>query len=573
MLENYAKRKSMLEKSINSTEKLVQDKASRKELSLLKDKLEKNRFHLAVLGQFKRGKTSFINALLSKNLLPTAIVPLTSIITIIKYSRNMAIKVIFLDKKEKIINLKDLHLYVTEKDNPQNKKKVLVVEISYPSPYLKEGILLIDTPGIGSTFLHNTEMTYDYLKKIDAAIFLLSGDPPISQNELQFLKDIKEYIPKIFFVLNKIDYLQKKEIAEIKKFNEDILEKELGQKVTLFPLSAKLALEGKLEKHRQKLNNSNIIKFEEVLSRFFMEEKGSVLMLSIKNSLKRVIEESVSYYDLEINSCKMPIKDAEQKLQEFKDAANEIKKEQDEAEPIIKSEIGKIMDMIDDDLEEFKEKNEPSLMDELKKRLDQIKNLKNNEIVANIQKTYLEIIESIFEPWRIKEEEKVKERFEKIVSRFSQSSNRVIEKIKELSSELFKADIPHLPTKNTFTLESGLFYRTDEMFSILGHDLKLLLPKFAFRKLLWNKIKKNIYQHLDMNSGRIRYDFLQRLNNSSLNFISELNEKVDSIIQSIEQAIMKGINEKEKSEKNVNKFINHQKERIQLLNQLKEEIS
>ena len=62
------------------------------------------------------------------------------------------------------------------------------VLITYPSPYLKDGVRLIDTPGVGSVYEHNTDVAYQYLPKSDAALFLLSVDQPVSKAELNFLK-------------------------------------------------------------------------------------------------------------------------------------------------------------------------------------------------------------------------------------------------------------------------------------------------------------------------------------------------------------------------------------------------
>ncbi len=573
MLEDYAKRKIILEQGIASVERIMDSRAAYKELRKLRGKLDKDIFNLAVLGQFKRGKTSFINALVGEDLLPTAIVPQTSIITILRYGEKVSVKVIFLDKKEKSIGLDELHLYVTEKGNPENQKNVMVVEISYPSDYLKDGILLIDTPGIGSTFLHNTQMTYEYIKEIDAAIFLLSADPPISQGELDFLRDIRRFIPRIFFVLNKIDYLEEKGIEEMMQFNEGILQEGLGLKTSIIPLSAKLALEAKLDDDAQKLHKSRMMGFETVLSDFFMHEKGNVMLLSVQDSLKTLIEEAKGFLELEIKSIRMPLKDAEERLKKFRDTADGIREEQEDAEPIIKAEINRIMEMVDEDLEDFKQKNNPGLMAELQERFDSLKDVARGEIVVQVQKSYLRLIEELFEPWRIEEERKVKERFERTAARFSVVSNKAIERIKELSSKLFSVDIHLLPMQDTFSLESRLYYRVDEVFSQLGDELKLLLPGFAYRKMLWNKLSKNIHQHLDMNSGRIRHDFLERLNNSSMRFIEILNERIGSVIGNIEQAIQKGMDEKEKSEKDIDELMRTLTEKIESLDKVRNEIS
>lgn len=180
----------------------------------LREKIETNTFNLVVVGQFKRGKTSLINALLGAAILPVAVVPLTSIVTIMKYGDALRIMVYFNDGRVAAIKTESLPEYVTERGNPKNKKDVSEVVITYPSPYLRGGVRLIDTPGVGSIYQHNTDVAYQYLPKSDAALFLLSVDQPMSKAELDFLRDVQEYSNKIFFLLNKADYLIEKGISQ-----------------------------------------------------------------------------------------------------------------------------------------------------------------------------------------------------------------------------------------------------------------------------------------------------------------------------------------------------------------------
>ena len=212
VLDKYAQLKKELVTCIDSI--LTIENISGGLCEELKDKIENNEFNLVVLGQFKRGKTSLINALLGAEILPTAIIPLTSIATILKYGETVNIKVYFNDGRVMDIEPATLPQYVTEKGNPKNEKEVQEVIIAYPSTYLKDGVRLIDTPGVGSVYEHNTDVAYQYLPKSDAALFLLSVDQPVSKAELDFLKDVKEYSHRIFFLQNKADYVGPEDLNE-----------------------------------------------------------------------------------------------------------------------------------------------------------------------------------------------------------------------------------------------------------------------------------------------------------------------------------------------------------------------
>jgi len=558
MTDRYGMQTRLVEEQIDRIRKLVDGPEERKELDTLKDKLSKGKFNLAVVGQFKRGKTSFINALLGKALLPTAIVPLTSIITIISYAEEENIRVIFLDRTEKIITLDKLHAYITEKENPKNQKQVLLVKIGHPSPYLQEGISLIDTPGIGSTFLHNTAMTYGYLKRIDAAIFLLSADPPVSQNEIDFLKEVKREVPKIFFVLNKIDYLSSGEQEEIVGFNSRTLEKELGEPVAISPVSAKLALNGKK-------TSSNIEGFKDILSAFFLEEKGEILLQSLNRRLLGIVEEARNAHALSIRVAQMPLEETGRRREAFRETARRIREEQQDAAPLIRAEIERIMEMLDEDLRAFMKKNHAPLLEKLRKAYRKMAGSSNRQLLEHVQRMYLGMMQEFFEPWRAEEEKKVRGRFENIVRRFSETTNGLIERIRERSSTLFETDIGHLPTGDVFTLESALDYRIDEMFRLLGDELRLLMPKFAFRKMLWKQIEGNVAQQLDMNAGRIRSDFLERLNNSAFGFIETMDARIGKVVQNIDQAVTRGMEEQERHRGEVAAFIKEHEESMAAL--------
>ena len=167
--------------------------AASQRLNELEEKVRANMLQLVVLGQFKRGKTTLINALLGAELLPTAIIPLTSIITVLQYGTREKVTVQLLYGRQQEITVRELADYVTEPGNPGNARGVDKVVIEYPSPYLRNGVQIIDTPGVGSVYRHNTDVAYEFVPKADAGIFVVTADPPISQADLEFLVSIKTF--------------------------------------------------------------------------------------------------------------------------------------------------------------------------------------------------------------------------------------------------------------------------------------------------------------------------------------------------------------------------------------------
>jgi GTPase Era involved in 16S rRNA processing len=135
--------------------------------------------------------------------------------------------------------------YITEAGNPANKRQIASIEITYPLTFLERGIVLIDTPGIGSTHAHNTRTTEAYLEHVDAGIVVFSVDPPITEVESQFPREIKEDVPKLFFILNKTDIVSADEASHILRFLEEELVRLQMDSPEIFPLSARQALQQK----------------------------------------------------------------------------------------------------------------------------------------------------------------------------------------------------------------------------------------------------------------------------------------------------------------------------------------
>jgi tRNA U34 5-carboxymethylaminomethyl modifying GTPase MnmE/TrmE len=309
----------------------------------LREKIQNNVFNLVVLGQFKRGKTSLINALLGAEILPTAVVPLTSIATILKYGESMNIKVYFNDGSVIEIEPDGLLQYVTEKGNPKNEKNVQEVIVTYPSPYLRDGVRLIDTPGVGSIYQHNTDIAYQYLPKSDAALFLLSVDQPVSKAELDFLKDVREYSDKIFFLQNKADYVDSEDLKESISFSKKVIEECMDYEVKIFPLSAKLALDGKLNGKSELLGKSFLPEFENILNTFLMEEKGKILLLSVSNSILRVLSQALFELGLEMKSLTIPVEELKVKIEMFEKKKKEVMREKQDFDILLDGEVDRLV--------------------------------------------------------------------------------------------------------------------------------------------------------------------------------------------------------------------------------------
>jgi dynamin family protein len=199
---------------------------------------------LACIGQFKRGKSTLVNALIGQPLLPTGVAPVTSAITTVAFG-SAAARVHFEAGGVEAISLTDISTYVSERDNPGNRRGVQVVDVTIPADILREGLCLVDTPGIGSVFGANTDVTRAFVPRIDAALVVIGADPPLSGDELTLVGDVLHETESLILVLNKADRLPPEERREACEFARTVMRERLGLHVTrIFEVSATQALAG-----------------------------------------------------------------------------------------------------------------------------------------------------------------------------------------------------------------------------------------------------------------------------------------------------------------------------------------
>jgi GTP-binding protein EngB required for normal cell division len=198
--------------------------------------------NVAILGQFKAGKTSFINSLIGTSVLPVGVIPVTTVITRItrvQYGARERAMVTFLDGRKQEITLQDIEDYISEAKNPANQRNVAVVDIELPVFEHYHGLRLVDTPGLGSVFKYNTATSEEWLPKVGAAIVAISSDRPLSERDLALLQELTEYTPEVVLLLTKVDLLTPEQQNEVVRFLNGTMQREFNHVFPVFLYSTK----------------------------------------------------------------------------------------------------------------------------------------------------------------------------------------------------------------------------------------------------------------------------------------------------------------------------------------------
>lgn len=176
------------------------------------------RFYVGVVGEFKRGKSTLINALAGETVLPSGIVPVTSVTTFVRYGESLAARVRTGGKDWQPIGIADVCAYVSEEHNPENVNAIDAVEVFVPCPLLASGVCLVDTPGIGSIFRGNTDTTSAFIPRIDVCLLVTGAEPPLSGDELDLARAVAKNGTPVIVVLNKADRSSSDERSAAKTF-------------------------------------------------------------------------------------------------------------------------------------------------------------------------------------------------------------------------------------------------------------------------------------------------------------------------------------------------------------------
>lgn len=256
-------------------------------------KLAENRFTLAVVGKFKRGKSTLINALIRRSLLPTGIVPLTSALTVLRYGSSDRLLIkrtgFPLTQEAPHAALSD---FVTERGNPANCRRVESVWVETPARFLRRGLEFVDTPGIGSTIEANTQTTLDFIPRCDAVLLVTSVEAPMSAMEIDFLRLIRRHVGKFFFVLNKVDLADEAELGDVIRHTEATLFNTLGTEAfRLFPVSCRNVVEESGRDQTGEIDGLGVLRT--ALEQFLAEESTRTLLASVIQKARRICSTAV----------------------------------------------------------------------------------------------------------------------------------------------------------------------------------------------------------------------------------------------------------------------------------------
>lgn len=251
-----------------------ENEAACQKLEELTQDIQNDFFIVVVLGEFKRGKSTFINALIGKDLLPTDVLPETATINALIYNEKPELQIIMQDGSiEKGEVERSFLERFSAKNQTEECSKIKYIKIGYPFKLLDANVVIVDTPGVSDLNEQRCDVTYNFIPKANAVLFLLDANSPLKKSERDFIEDklLAQGIDNIIFLVNKYDNVDEEEdedfwenlqVHMLKAFADS--EYKL-KNLEMYPLSAKMALQGELEQRPEFVAASGIDKIKAAL--------------------------------------------------------------------------------------------------------------------------------------------------------------------------------------------------------------------------------------------------------------------------------------------------------------------
>lgn len=315
------------------------------------ERLENDSFTVAVVGEFKRGKSTFINALLGGTVLPMDVLPCSATLNRVSYGLTPRVLVRYKDGREEEVPPDQLADYVTKLTDQSELLSATVEEatVYYPSPYCRNNVDVIDTPGLNDSEVM-TSVTLSVLPKIDAAIMVILGQAPFSEYERDFLENrlLTADLGRVVFVVNGIDNFNRPQDAQRavqgieRRIQQQVMDRAKEQfgagspeyesyvkkigRPRVFGVSAFQALEAKQSGDQALLERSGFAVFEIELQRFLTERRGAIRLQVPVNRALATCRDLLTALELRRNAISLQRDDFEQAYRNSERELEELKR-------------------------------------------------------------------------------------------------------------------------------------------------------------------------------------------------------------------------------------------------------
>ncbi|OOM70873.1 bacterial dynamin-like protein [Clostridium puniceum] len=323
----------LLEKYLNSESQGIDYKEYFNHFS---ENLNKKEIIVPVLGIQGAGKSSFLNSILMEdNILPTDVDETTCVPVEVRYGDNVnKATIYYLNGHKENVGIENLEKYVHNDYNRANNLQVSKIVLYNKSEVLKDNIVLVDLPGVGSLTPENQRTTLEYVNKLVAGIFMIRTNPPITRTEKNFINALWPKLSNTIFVQNKWNDESSEDAKEAKEHNEGVLSSisyahNQDKEINVNVVNVYEAVKAKFTKDKDLYDRSGIVNVIEAIrniSKEYNKELIITLSQTVYEALKNINDKIETYKILALNESNENSSEKEEKIKEIKLILSENKK-------------------------------------------------------------------------------------------------------------------------------------------------------------------------------------------------------------------------------------------------------
>jgi len=475
-------------------------------------RVSEGRFYLACIGQFKRGKSTLINALIGEPVLPVGFIPVTAVPTVIRYGANKKARIKFRDGAWQQIAIGDLDQHVSEEHNPENAKGVEGAEVYVPSALLSAGMCLVDTPGLGSVFTGNTATTQAFIPHIDAALVVVGADPPLAGEELSLVEAVGRQVENLILVLNKADRTTDAERAAAAAFTQKVLEKRLQRRAgPVFEVSAAERVENRgPERDWGKL----LVALEHLV-------QGSgrqLIQAACDRGIERLSEQLLAIIAEEREALERPIEESERRIAAMKETIAEAERSMREVEFLWMAEQRHLSDLFVTRHKQFLESVWPQASEEFERALKCLPRTLGPSYRRAVMRESQGIARQHVLPWLRAEQEEGEKEYRRVASRFVQMANEFLKKLADAGIRELARMLHALDPETGFRTRSEFLFRDMIEIAQPASPLRWLadfvLGLVGARGVIQSDGREFLGRLLEVNCSRVQNDILNRVQES-----------------------------------------------------------
>src|SRR3984885_6809560 len=402
-------------------------------------KLEAERFHLVVLGEFNHGKSTFVNTLLGLDVLPTGITPTTASINHVVFAPEPTARVVLTSGESKFLEPTQLKEWVTVAGG--HASEVAYVEVGYPSRLLENNVVLVDTPGVNDLNEQRAEVTYGYVPRADAVVFLLDAGQALKDSEREFLRSrvLEAARDRLIFVLGKMDMLSADERVAVVDYVRQGLAQITSDPI-VFPLSAK-------DWAKSGDPASGMPELMAYLERFLARDRAQVILDNAAADAARTASYLENNLGVRMHAYDLDIGELEVRITSVREQLDSSKRKLDDLHVRIAADAESIKNQVGLDLEAFAK----AFVSHLPVQIDAVD--------ADDVKTYLPaFIEDKFKEWAELEGAKLAAMLEHLAEEvISITNENVAAAAAMLAERLGPGDAPVEITVDSFKYDVGIY--------------------------------------------------------------------------------------------------------------------